>query len=57
MEKKKIKLKLCPFCGSDKVEPQYYPENGNCYIRCECTAHGPARDHSIRAAKDWNKRK
>lgn len=59
-----MKIKECPFCGSDKAEPMqigFY-----CYepwaIACECGAIGPSFNEEIKHAKAlsieaWNKRK
>jgi hypothetical protein len=45
------KLKLCPFCGSDKLAEVAHTGNlskpGRQFVRCECTAQGPYVEYTM----------
>lgn len=49
-----IKLKPCPFCGSQ--ETGVYYDTGRHYVSCECGARGPSADTDEVAIAYWNRR-
>ncbi len=54
-----IKLKPCPFCGSENLT-LVKPITGftKAYVRCNiCRAFGPDSDSAGQAARSWNKKK
>lgn len=52
-----MKLKPCPFCGSDKVKMCAGYDAIFHYVECEvCQAGAGFRDNEAQTIKDWNTR-
>lgn len=51
------KLKPCPFCGSEELNPWFNPSIDETQIVCaDCVCMGPAAIDAEEAARLWNER-
>jgi len=53
---KQIKLKPCPFCGSEKVILEDDMQEVYWVLCFECNATGPPKNTEAEAFEAWNKR-